>query len=254
VCAPEEAANTLQKLCRTVEDSPFIRERSKSKRYTENKGKRLFQKIGNVLSTAAKTPIHRHRLQEASCDKCDELVSGLQSKFERLTTKCDKYRLLTVASKQLNIAQLIERFKCSTYMARTAKHLCSIFGPFSEPERSTSGHYHIPASIKALIREFYLSAECSRILPGQRDTILVKTPSGDKLRVEKRQMLMSLSDFFAEFKNHHPEAKVSMSSVAMMKPKECYWPGRTGFKRTCLCEIHQKFRFTCRRSRNSSRS
>jgi hypothetical protein len=95
-----------------------------------------------------------------------------------------------------------------------------------------------------MVIQVHKADENSRVMPGLHDTIHIRDPAtGAKAKPAKRQMLMSQVDFYNEFVKSVEERniKVSLTTVAFLKAKNCIWPEIHGFKRTCMCEISKNF-------------
>jgi len=80
----------------------------------------------------------------------------------------------------------------------------------------------------------------SRIMPGMKDVISVKT-NGERRLEQKRLLLLNLKELYALFKETYPDCKISFSAFAKLRPKQCVLPGAPGtqYSSVCVCTIHQ---------------
>jgi hypothetical protein len=237
-----DKTNKLNAILEVCEQSPFDRRKSRSAVYSSRKFEKASKVITEEMSKASRRPITPRELLPAECHNCADLINRMVPKFQQLTSRIDKYKLLTSLPRSVTIAEMVDKFHCSQYMAKLVSQLRRDKGPFSAPIKKDFINSKITPQIRQLVTEFYIQDENSRVMPGMRDTIYVKNPNtGVKEKKAKRQMLMSQADFYAEFRNCNPGIQVGFTSVGKLKPKYCVWPGISGFKRTCMCEIHQNF-------------
>jgi hypothetical protein len=227
-----------------VDQSPFDRKKSRSVAYSARKLVNASKALSEEVAKASRRPITPRQLNPPTCNHCEELIGQMIPRFQQLTTRVDKYKLLTSLPRNVTIATIIAKFNCSKYMARLVSVLRQEKGPFSAPAKKDNIESKVTPQIRQLIINFYTSDENSRVMPGLYDTIFVRNiATGAKEKKAKRQMLMSQADFYQEFLKSVEERNiaVSLTTVAILKPKYCIWPGIHGFKRTCMCEIHQNF-------------
>lgn len=82
-------------------------------------------------------------------------------------------------------------------------------------------------------------------MPGIRDKISVKTSSGRECR-QKRLLLGSLNEIFANFKELSPDSKIGFSSFAKLRPPECVLTGSSGTHTVCVCMKHENIELSLR--------
>lgn len=92
-------------------------------------------------------------------------------------------------------------------------------------------------------KQYFL--ECSTLMPGVRDKISVKTSSGRECR-QKRLLLGSLNEIFANFKELSPDSKIGFSSFAKLRPPECVLTGSSGTHTVCVCMKHENIELSLR--------
>jgi hypothetical protein len=238
----QSKADKINKIMKICDQSPFDRKKSRSVLYSSRKLEKASKAVSEEISKASRRPITPRQILPKACDNCENLINRMIPKFQQLASRVDKYKLLTSLPQTVTIAEMVEKFKCSQYMARVVSQLRRDQGPFSAPAKKDHYDSKITPETRQLVVDFYISNENSRVMPGMRDTIYVKNPiTGIKEQKAKREMLMSQADFYAEFSNCNPGIRIGFTSLGMLRPKYCVWPGATGFMRTCMCEIHQNF-------------
>lgn len=80
---------------------------------------------------------------------------------------------------------------------------------------------------------FYLS-DASREMPGVKDTVLLKCPDGTKQAIQKHKLEMTQLNAFAQFKQAHPEAKMSQRHFDKLRPSNCQRLD-TKDRKVCCC-------------------
>lgn len=63
--------------------------------------------------------------------------------------------------------------------------------------------------------------------------------NGEKKQVQRRMILSTINEAFAEFNETFPNIKVELSSFSKYRPKNCVSLGTTGAHNICVCIIHQ---------------
>lgn len=110
--------------------------------------------------------------------------------------------------------------------------------------RNTKGILKLPdASLSELEQKAHVEAskffyDCSTIMPGIRDKISIKTSSGRETK-QKRLLLGSLNELFANFKDMLPNSKIDFSTFAKLRPQECILTGSSGTHTVCVCMKHE---------------
>ena len=100
---------------------------------------------------------------------------------------------------------------------------------------TTRGHQHVIRRIlqrKRLMREFFMSDEVSRMLPGKRHS------HKNKLKKQKRLVCDTLQNLHACFRNIQPMCTVSNPSFYRMRPFWVVSPNQSD-RDTCLCLTHE---------------
>lgn len=86
---------------------------------------------------------------------------------------------------------------------------------------------------------FYRNPEVSAVMPGKKDFIRVKDDKGNKRDIQKRLLLGSLKEIYADFKKEHADLKIGFSRFASLRPPECVFVKSCGTHTVCVCTFHQ---------------
>lgn len=121
-------------------------------------------------------------------------------------------------------------------MARMSKKLVAEKGILSSPNPKC-GH-PLPTETENLVKEFYMNDDNSRIMPGKKDFVSIKTSNG-RTHEQKRLILSNLKELHASFKTKNPDKKISFSKFATLRPRNCVLAGGSGTHSVCVCTIHQ---------------
>ena len=166
----------------------------------------------------------------------DEMMCQLKEKFLKTDNKSEKIKVLTVVPKSWSIRKTAAFFNTSYFMARRAKQLVEEKGIMCDPAPK-AGKTLSPETAQ-LVKEFYMSEEISRIMPGMKDFVSV-IEGGVRVHRQKHLVLCNLKEAFNHFKNVHPSIKIGFSKFAELRPKQCVLAGSAGTHSVCVCTIHQ---------------
>ena len=89
-----------------------------------------------------------------------------------------------------------------------------------------------------LVCTFYESEDVSRMMPGKKDYVSVRTSDG-RVHVQKKLILCNLRELYQLFKDNHPNEKIGFSTFASLRPKHCVLAGGSGTHSVCVCTFHQ---------------
>lgn len=95
--------------------------------------------------------------------------------------------------------------------------------------------------VASRVDEFFNRDTISRQLPGKKDFVSVKKEDGANEKVQKRLMLMTISEAFQEFIKTHTDCKLSQSKFFKLKPKNIDIVSKTPHNMCCCiyCENMQ---------------
>ena len=74
---------------------------------------------------------------------------------------------------------------------------------------------------------------------GQRDCVSIKNKDGSKEKVQKRLLLVNISEIYANFKAEFSSLKIGFSTFTLLRPKWCMPVHVTGSHHVCVCTYHQ---------------
>ena len=87
---------------------------------------------------------------------------------------------------------------------------------------------------------FYRSDQVSRVMPGKKDFVSVRSKSnGKREHVQKRLILCNLKEAYRLFKDMNPGVKIGFSKFAQMRPRDCVLAGASGTHCVCVCTTHE---------------
>lgn len=121
-------------------------------------------------------------------------------------------------------------------MIRKSKKLVDEKGILSSPNVKCGRR--LSSETETLVIDFYMNDEFSRLMPGKKDFVSVRTPNG-RIHEQKRLVLCNLKELHAAFKERNSIVKVSFSKFAMLRPSQCVLAGASGTHSVCVCQIHQ---------------
>ena len=225
----KNAIDLLNAALQEIGESPVKNRKVRTESYCKDKAEKIKKTlIENVLTGVV----------ENSCSDAEsEIVQQLKEKFKITTDKKEKFLILTVLPKSWSCQIIQNEFNVSFHMALKAKNLVKEFGILSTPD-SKPRHKILEETIQ-LVKDFYVTDEISRQMPGKKDTKSVRLDDGKREQRQKRMLLANLKEIYAEFKNKYPEERIGFSKFAELKPTECILAGESGTHSVCVCVIHQ---------------
>ena len=87
--------------------------------------------------------------------------------------------------------------------------------------------------VKKKVVDFYLNDENSRMLPGKKDCLSIRTENG-KQKMQKQLVLCNLSELFAKWKSDPQNERIGFSTFATLRPKWCVLAGAAGTHTVCV--------------------
>ena len=104
-----------------------------------------------------------------------EIIEQLKEKFAN-ASRSEKIQILTVLPKSWSIRKVQQEFGTSNFMARRAKQLVKEKGILASPDPKP-GHTLGQRTLE-LVHCFYESDNTSRVMPGKKDYVSVRTEEG----------------------------------------------------------------------------
>lgn len=207
----------------------------KSQSYVRNKLEEITSKIAkNVFDISPQTDATN--VDERNDGR--EMVKQLKHAFVESTDRERKIKILSVLPKSWSARKVAREFNVSVHMALRTKELVEDFGILCGPEKHMASHV-LPTTRVKLVEEFYLEDNISHPLPGKRDCITVNQ-NNEKVALQKRLILMNLSEAYYEFKLKYPKESISFSKFATLRPPQCVLALASGGTHSvCVCSYHQ---------------
>jgi hypothetical protein len=109
-----------------------------------------------------------------------------------------------------------------------------------EEKRSTTKPRRGFEETKNLVINYFASDHISRAMPGIKDCVRVQSIDGDIQKVQKRLLLMKLSDVHDQFQRDFPTNTIKLSKFCELRPSNVLYMSSI-VQENCLCEICQNF-------------
>lgn len=195
------------------------------------------QNESSILDSASSSEVNAVIVRSQRKIELENMLSGLKEKLSPLQNN-DPQRLsiLIIAPEAWSVNKIAKEFGCSRRMAKKAKDLRASGGVLADTVAKTGAPLPEPTVEK--IKDFYTNDENSRIMPGKKDVVSVRTDK-DRCLMQKRLLLLDLRVLYHTYKESHPDFPVSFSKFAQFRPKHCILAGASGTHSVCVCTIHQ---------------
>lgn len=95
-----------------------------------------------------------------------------------------------------------------------------------------------PEICKAVI-EFYKEDAISATMPGKKDVVAFRDDHGHRIALQKRLLLGTLREIYANFKERNPDFKIGFTKFSLLHPRECVFVRNSGTHTVCVCTTHQ---------------
>ena len=239
-----------------MEETPITSVARKNARIIVQKFLSAHQKMKDKLRKAAGKNLKLS--PKKPCTWCRKLMHDLPIRFEHASTKREKYLILTTVPQDVSIPRVRSLFKnCTPFMAKKASALKTKCGAFYSPlyEPLSRG---ISDVVEDAVIAYYNDDTNSRVMAGERNSVMSVLADGTKGRVQKRLILMSLRELYnnfirsdtykavsGNFSLENAKNLIGVSKFAHLRPRHCVWPGLKGHHNTCVCIVHENFRLLC---------
>ena len=165
----------------------------------------------------------------------DRLMFLLKEKAS-VATRQEKIKLLTLAPESWSKKKTMEEFGVTEHVVRRARQLKKDKGILADPDPKKGKTFL--QEVTQRIQEFYQSDEFSRLCPGKKDFVIIKSTSGKEYK-QKRLLLLNLKELYHQFKQLYPQDRVGFSKFCELRPKWCVTVDAPGMHNICVCEHHQ---------------
>ena len=114
---------------------------------------------------------------EDQCGDDTEIIQQLKEKYHSMPERSVKVQVLTVLPMSWSVERIQEEFGASNYMARKAKQLVREHGILATPD-PRPGRPSLSKSVVDQVVSFYENDSFSRMMPGKKDYVSIKTDHG----------------------------------------------------------------------------
>lgn len=163
-------------------------------------------------------------------------IRNVKRSLKQAKTFHAKVQILSVLPNNFSNYKIRKIFNVSNRLASRSKKAKNNFGLAPLPMKRIGRK--LPQSTIELVKKFYMSDEISRIMPGMKDCLSIKTSNGREL-MQKRLLLFDLTEIFKKFKLEYSQIKIGLSKFKALRPRQCVSAGQSGTHNVCVCKIHQ---------------
>lgn len=174
-----------------------------------------------------------------------EIVQKLKKKYhDESTNRSMKFKILSILPDSWSARKIEEEMGTTFHAANISKQLVKQHGVLFDIAKKMGSNKLSPA-IEQEVNKFYNDERFSRTMPGIRDYKIVRE-NGDKVKIQRRLLIMNLKELYEEFKVEFPNVKIGFSTFASLKPPECLTSiDANGIHCVCVCTYHQNVKLTC---------
>ena len=218
--------------------SPIKRSSSMSMLQIDSKIKKKVKLLNESLNASERDELQISMLKSSSLDF---IVEQLKQKFHNEINISQKIKLLTLVPVHWTIQETINEFKTTQYMVKQARALRDVKGILGERSTDIKNPKKLNTKVVNQIVNFYEDDSNSRLLPGVKDYISIKTVDG-RQHIQKRLMLCNLLELYQKWLEESKSngiVKVGLTSFALLRPQHCIVAGKSGTHTVCVCIEHQ---------------
>ena len=200
-----------------------------------------FQEANADVANKFKDLVGKSLCKGHDCECCNKLLDDLVARFPDAKNSREKLQILTCVPEFVGPTEMMRLFGCSPYRADQAHQLRTEYGAFDAPNFQVPCN-KIQPEVEMAAKQFYIDDSNSRTGSGERIAIMTEDIHGQRQRMSKRLILVTLKELYEEFKAKFPEMKIGLTKFSELRPRHCAWPGPKGFHVTCVCVLHENFR------------
>ena len=198
--------DNLNRSLEFIDCSPMkIAKLTKSKRvsYGRRKMEKAHQLMENSFAAAFDIPLEKIKANSTQCSQCkdlDDLMLAVKQKCSKATAN-ETVQLVTLAPQSWTISQTVSILNVSKHLVKKARTLREAAGILAIPGKR-KGHV-LSEDVTAAAIAFYQEDEISRVCPGQKDFVTVRTIVDGHVQREhkqKRLLLANLHEIYVDFK------------------------------------------------------
>lgn len=148
-------------------------------------------------------------------------------------SKEENINIISLLPSSWSRQKICEEFKVTEYLVKLTRDLVNTQGIL--PNLLKRGGNKLSEAVINDVIEFYQDDENSRLLPGKKDCVSL----GGKVYKQKRLIMFTLNELFANFKQKYPKHKIGRSAFCALRPKWCVLPAASETHSVCVCIYHQ---------------
>lgn len=241
--------------CQLLGESPLkVAKLSSDKRMTTitRKVEKVSKSLGKKLSTSFDVPYVEEDLfgKVVKLDEYSILINKLKEKMKQATSIKDKIKILSLLPSSWSKEKVMAEFGVSEYVVKSTRKLVKKYGIL--PEKYNRKEKPFSKTVSHTVIEFYENDDNSRICPGKKDFVSVRTEDGTKIHKQKQLILCNLKELYSKFKSVHPSLCIGFSKFAQLRPKWCILAGPKGTHNVCVCMSHQNVKLMVSAVRSGS--
>lgn len=168
------------------------------------------------------------------CEDLDRLICLLKDKCKHASRQ-EQIKLLTLVPASWTIKKTMDEFNVSEHIVKRARELKKNKGILAEPDPKKGRP--LSTEVVERVKAFYQSDEYSRMCPGKKEYVSVKTDDG-RVQMQKRLLLLNLKELHIEYLKTTGD-KIGFSKFCELRPKWCVTVSSRGMHSVCVCEQHQ---------------
>lgn len=234
----------IDKMCAMVKVSPIskVKRLHSKKRLTAIRRKsiqlsvKIDEKLNKTLNPSQKQSTQQSSSSVPFCDQYLELIEALKTKCV-VANQEDKVRIISLMPSSWSRSKIAQELQVSERLVRSTKDLVKEQGILPR-QNLRQGRPALSEQTILTIEEFYQKDEYTRVMPGKKDFVSVRTEKGKKGE-QKRLILCNLKELYTAFKDENPQLKVGFSKFCSFRPKWCVLAGASGTHSVCVCVYHQ---------------
>lgn len=176
---------------------------------------------------------------EVTAEFTNKIIEQLKEKFEETESRNVKIKILSILPREWSVETIQNIFESASYhIVYHSKKLVAKYGILCDTIKKTGTK--IPENTLEKIKEFYRSDDISRACPGLRDYAKSYDENGQRIKMQRRLILLNLREAYEVFKTENPNDKIGFSKFCSVRPPECVLASAThGIHTTCVCVKHQ---------------
>ena len=200
--------------------------------YGRNKLKRIKvdieEKVAQALDISAEELQPETQVENSKCNDLYKLVGLIKEKL-LVSSRNEKFKLLTLTSESWTIEKTMKEFEVSKYLVKKARSLKKELGILAEPKAKTGKV--LPQEMVTTVKDFYTNDEYSRMCTGKKECITVKV-NDKKEKLQKGLLLLNIRELYPEFKKLNPNVKIGFSKFCELQPKQVVNVNSSGMHNT----------------------